>query len=101
MGTIPGVRNVSRRRETIFKKCNELSQFGVRVWVVVCSGAQCTVFKSMNCNLFESLDRQVMQVTRRPTWKNSHDYNRNMRERRPLRLIDQLQSGNGPYPHVQ
>ncbi|KAI2978660.1 hypothetical protein CBS147482_10530 [Aspergillus niger] len=58
--TIRGVRNVSRRRETIFRKCHELSKFGVGVWVVICTGARDTMFKSSNTALFEQLDRQMV-----------------------------------------
>lgn len=58
--TIPGVRNVARRRETIFRKCHELSKFGVGVWVVICTGARDTMFKSSNTALFEQLDREMV-----------------------------------------
>ncbi|GLA18172.1 hypothetical protein AnigIFM62618_005327 [Aspergillus niger] len=88
--TIPGVRNVSRRRETIFRKCHELSKFGVGVWVVICTGARDIMFKSSNTALFEQLDRQMIRASRRPVWKYSSDYDRLPRGNRPLRLIDRL-----------
>lgn len=59
--SIPGLRNVSRRRETIFRKCSELSQFGVDVWVVICAGARSSVFRSSESELFGSLDRQIVR----------------------------------------
>ncbi|RAQ75710.1 hypothetical protein COH21_012118 [Aspergillus flavus] len=89
--SIPGLRNVSRRRETIFRKCSELSQFGVDVWVVICAGARSSVFRSSESELFGSLDRQIMRASHRPTWKGLRDYDRRLRERRPLRLIDRLE----------
>ncbi|RDK41061.1 hypothetical protein M752DRAFT_319837 [Aspergillus phoenicis ATCC 13157] len=88
--TIPGVRNVARRRETIFRKCHELSKFGVGIWVVICTGARDTMFKSSNTALFEQLDRQLIRVSRRPVWKYSSDYDRLLRGDRRLRLIDRL-----------
>ncbi|KAE8132423.1 hypothetical protein BDV38DRAFT_261173 [Aspergillus pseudotamarii] len=91
---IPGLRNISRRRETIFRKCSELSRFGVDVWVVICTGARSNVFRSSESELFGSLDRQIMRASYRPTWKGLRDYDRRLRERRPLKLVERLEAAS-------
>lgn len=60
--TIPGLRNVARRREAMFRTCCELSRCGVEVWAVVCIGGQRTVYKSSDQDLFDALDFHTVGV---------------------------------------
>lgn len=52
-------RNVARRQKAVFEKCQELSRFGLDIWVVICSGDGRRVFKSSERGFFRDLDRQV------------------------------------------
>lgn len=52
-------RNVARRQKAVFEKCQELSRFGLDIWVVVCSGEERRVFKTSERRFFRDLDRQV------------------------------------------
>lgn len=59
-------RDVARRQKAVFEKCQELSRFGLDIWVVVvCSGKGRRVFKSSERRFFRDLDRQVAGFKRR------------------------------------